>query len=82
MNAPLSWFESNPSGRIMTRFAADMQIMDTQFGLMFDGFLQVSQSASQSSIPTHTTHLHIAHLASVQVYTQFRLMLDGFVPFR
>ena len=44
MGAPLGWFESMPSGRILSRFAADLMVMDTTFGLMFDGLAQIGLS--------------------------------------
>jgi len=40
--APLSWFESVPSGRILSRFAADFDVLDLEWGNMVDGFLSMS----------------------------------------
>eukprot|EP01064_Diplonema_japonicum_P031285 TRINITY_DN5536_c0_g1_i1.p1 TRINITY_DN5536_c0_g1~~TRINITY_DN5536_c0_g1_i1.p1 ORF type:complete len:1494 (+),score=401.34 TRINITY_DN5536_c0_g1_i1:41-4522(+) len=40
LHAPLSWFESTPSGRILSRFSADMANVDTQFGFTLDNIMQ------------------------------------------
>jgi len=42
LQAPLSWFESVPSGRILSRFSADLAIMDVQFSFYGDGILAIS----------------------------------------
>lgn len=42
LQAPLSWFESVPSGRILSRFSADLAIMDVQFSFYGDGILTIS----------------------------------------
>ncbi|KAH8055854.1 ATPase [Aureococcus anophagefferens] len=42
LGAPVSWFEANPSGRILSRFAADFDVVDIDWGNMFDGFLSMA----------------------------------------
>ena len=42
LGAPMGWFEANPSGRILSRFGADFDIVDIDWGNMFDGFLSMS----------------------------------------
>jgi hypothetical protein len=44
LGAPLSWFESVPSGRILSRFSSDMGIMDVQFTFYSEGLIQLSLS--------------------------------------
>lgn len=46
MNAPLSWHEGNPSGRVLSRFASDLPIMDMQFGFALEGGLNMFLSGS------------------------------------
>ena len=41
LQAPLSWFESVPSGRILSRFSADLAIMDVQFSFYGDGKIMI-----------------------------------------
>jgi len=38
LRAPVGWFESVPSGRIVSRFAADFDIVDIDWAQMLDGF--------------------------------------------
>merc|ERR1719262_1907283 len=36
LKAPMGWFESIPSGRILTRFSSDLTVVDIQLGNMMD----------------------------------------------
>eukprot|EP01065_Artemidia_motanka_P050861 TRINITY_DN879_c0_g1_i1.p1 TRINITY_DN879_c0_g1~~TRINITY_DN879_c0_g1_i1.p1 ORF type:complete len:1483 (+),score=468.48 TRINITY_DN879_c0_g1_i1:48-4451(+) len=36
LHAPLSWFESTPSGRLLGRFSSDLGLVDVQLGLGFE----------------------------------------------
>jgi len=42
MNAPLSWWESTPKGRITARFSTDMGIVDQMLGFMCDNVAQLA----------------------------------------
>eukprot|EP00615_Pteridomonas_danica_P010179 CAMPEP_0114329460 /NCGR_PEP_ID=MMETSP0101-20121206/1097_1 /TAXON_ID=38822 ORGANISM="Pteridomonas danica, Strain PT" /NCGR_SAMPLE_ID=MMETSP0101 /ASSEMBLY_ACC=CAM_ASM_000211 /LENGTH=661 /DNA_ID=CAMNT_0001459141 /DNA_START=21 /DNA_END=2006 /DNA_ORIENTATION=+ len=44
LSAPLSWFESVPSGRILSRFSSDLGIMDVQWTFYSEGLIQLSLS--------------------------------------
>ena len=39
LRAPVAWFDSIPSGRIVSRFAADFDIVDIEWAQMLDGFV-------------------------------------------
>jgi len=40
LHAPITWFESNPSGRILGRFSGDLSNVDRQLGFIFDDCFQ------------------------------------------
>ncbi|KAJ9459626.1 hypothetical protein DIPPA_22504 [Diplonema papillatum] len=42
IHAPLSWFESTPSGRILSRFSTDLAYVDIQLSNSLDNMLQTS----------------------------------------
>ena len=42
IHAPLSWFEANPSGRVMSRFTSDLGVVDMQIWTDLDTVFQLS----------------------------------------
>ena len=44
MHAPLSWYDSTPSGRTMSRFTTDVSQVDLQLSLELDNTFQMSSS--------------------------------------
>eukprot|EP00931_Biecheleriopsis_adriatica_P044952 TRINITY_DN25767_c0_g1_i1.p1 TRINITY_DN25767_c0_g1~~TRINITY_DN25767_c0_g1_i1.p1 ORF type:complete len:1310 (-),score=227.04 TRINITY_DN25767_c0_g1_i1:187-4071(-) len=46
LKAPIAWFEDTPSGRIMSRFTADLSMVDLNLGMFLDNFLQMFMSVS------------------------------------
>ena len=42
LGAPVQWFASVPSGRILSRFAADFDVVDVDWGNFLDGFLSMA----------------------------------------
>jgi len=55
--APSSFFESTPSGRIMSRFSSDLSLVDHNFADTLDNFIQVSHFACNTLFaPWHTHH--------------------------
>jgi ABC-type multidrug transport system fused ATPase/permease subunit len=41
LHAPVSWYEATPSGRILSRFSADLNVIDILLGTMSDPFIQL-----------------------------------------
>ena len=39
LHAPITWFESTPSGRIISRFSGDLSMIDRQLAFIFDDCL-------------------------------------------
>lgn len=39
-HAPITWFESNPSGRTISRFSGDLSQVDRTLALTADDFMQ------------------------------------------
>jgi ABC-type multidrug transport system fused ATPase/permease subunit len=44
MHAPTSWFESTPSGRIMSRFSADLSVVDEHLSRFSDNLFQFTSA--------------------------------------
>ena len=42
LHAPMSWFESTPSGRVTSRFSGDLSVIDTQLKQFYDSWLHFS----------------------------------------
>uniref|UniRef100_A0A7S3LJ39 ATP-dependent transporter ycf16 n=1 Tax=Aplanochytrium stocchinoi TaxID=215587 RepID=A0A7S3LJ39_9STRA len=40
LHAPITWFEANPSGRILSRFSGDLSNVDRQLAFIFDDCFQ------------------------------------------
>jgi ABC-type multidrug transport system fused ATPase/permease subunit len=59
MHAPMEWFESNPSGRVLSRFSTDIAWVDLRLCEITDTFLQftVSHSAQSAKRKSFTTLL-------------------------
>lgn len=44
LGAPMSWFQETPSGRITSRFSADMAAVDQMLSFSMDNFIQLSST--------------------------------------
>eukprot|EP01060_Flectonema_neradi_P004870 TRINITY_DN13201_c0_g1_i1.p1 TRINITY_DN13201_c0_g1~~TRINITY_DN13201_c0_g1_i1.p1 ORF type:complete len:1324 (+),score=235.45 TRINITY_DN13201_c0_g1_i1:56-4027(+) len=42
LRAPVSWFESTPSGRLMSRFSTDLNMVDQMLALLVEAFVNFS----------------------------------------
>ena len=42
LRAPISWFESTPSGRLMSRFSTDLNMVDQMLALLVEAFINFS----------------------------------------
>ena len=58
--APMSWYDATPSGRTMSRYTADLQIID--FGVAFDqdNFFQTFASGI-AALSVMTRRMHVLH---------------------
>ena len=82
LRAPLGWFQSVPSGRILSRFGADMLIMDVNFGWMADGCLQMGLSALTILVVLSFTNVKLLVLCLAAMGTFFFLVKTNFGALR
>ena len=70
--APLSWFESVPSGRILSRFGGDLYILDVQFGFYADGLMQMVFSTTMILTVIASTDIRLLGLCIACLFFFFK----------
>lgn len=78
----MSWFDANPSGRILSRFAADLFAMDTSVGQTFDGSLQMLGGAMLLLVVICFTEWRFLPLVLVVTPLYFKTLLVIFRSLR
>jgi len=76
--APMSWFESNSVGRIMSRFAGDLSRVDLFLGLSIDNALQISVQllATSAVICIVVPPLAVMVFAAICAYSFLLIAVD------
>lgn len=82
ISSPLRWFESMPSGRILSRFGADLVITDIQFGLMLDGVLQMSMSLLLIMAVISYTNIFLLIACAVALPVYAKIIFTNFKSLR